>query len=189
MNTKGQKIRAKIIGAANRLFYQRGFQAASFSDLARESGIPKGNYYFHFKAKEDLLAAVIQDRSDRLKIQLDHWRDTIENPKERLRRTSRMIERSRDDLVAYGCPLGTLVAETVKSHPSHKNQLAEMLRMIENWMAEQMVDLGLEPDQARRRARAFLGIMQGAAVLAAAYGDADVIAQAVHDLDTEIDTL
>lgn len=189
MSEKGDAIRIQIIDAANRLFYQRGFQATSFADLARESGVPKGNYYFHFKSKEALLEAVIDARIERLQSQLDQWTQTIADPKERLRRAIRMIEEEQDALQAYGCPIGTLVAELVKSHPAQKRQLAEMLQMIEAWMAKQIVAVTRSKAQARQQARTMLARMQGAATLVAAYEKADVIQEAIADLDLAIDGL
>ncbi|HEY9163141.1 MAG TPA: TetR family transcriptional regulator [Magnetovibrio sp.] len=189
MSEKGDAIRIQIIDAANRLFYQRGFQATSFADLARESGVPKGNYYFHFKSKEALLEAVIDARIERLRNQLDQWTQTINDPKGRLRRAVRMIEEEQGALLMHGCPIGTLVAELVKSHPEQKRQVATMLHLIEDWMTTQVSALTQNHEAAQRQARSMLARMQGAATLVAAYEKTDVIPETISDLDRVIDEL
>jgi len=189
MSQKGDAIRIQIIESANRLFYQRGFQATSFADLAKASGVPKGNYYFHFKTKEALLEAVIAARIERLRDQLASWSTTLAQPKDRLRRAVRMIEVEQDALIVHGCPIGTLIAELSKSHPAQKRQLASMLKMIETWMAEQVLPLTGNKKQAQQHARTLLAHMQGAATLATAYEDRSQIVQAIVALDSIIDAL
>lgn len=189
MSDKGDAVRIQIIEAANRLFYQRGFQATSFTNLAQDSGVPKGNYYFHFKSKEALLEAVIDERLNRLKAQLDLWQDTIAHPKDRLYRAIRMIEEEADALKSHGCPIGTLIAELVKSHPVQKRQTAKMLRLIETWMAEQITSLTQNKALAERQAQTILARMQGAATLVAAYEDHSVLTNTIADLDQFIQDL
>lgn len=189
MQTKGEKVRADIVAAANQLFYRKGFRATSFADIAVDAGIPKGNFYFHFKTKDALLDAVIDDRLGRLQAQLETWRNDIADPRERLRRAVRMIENDQSNLLEYGCPIGTLIAELIKTHARQKAHLAKMLDLIEAWMTEQIEQLSYEPANARQIARRFVRNMQGAAVLIAAYGQPDVIAQTVREIDREIDGL
>ncbi|HEY7886322.1 MAG TPA: helix-turn-helix domain-containing protein, partial [Cellvibrionaceae bacterium] len=52
----------KIVAAADRLFYERGFDATSFADIAEAVQISRGNFYYHFKTKDDILDAVIARR-------------------------------------------------------------------------------------------------------------------------------
>ena len=55
MGTKGENNRARIIEAADELFYKRGYNQTSFSDIADITGIPRGNFYYYFKTKEGIL--------------------------------------------------------------------------------------------------------------------------------------
>ncbi len=55
--------REQIIDAAMRVFAQKGFARATNKDIAREAGITAGLIYHYFKSKEDLLGAVIEERS------------------------------------------------------------------------------------------------------------------------------
>lgn len=55
--------REQIIDAAIRVFSEKGFARATNKDIAREAGITTGLIYHYFNSKEDLLSAVIEQRS------------------------------------------------------------------------------------------------------------------------------
>ena len=54
--------RQRIIDAADDLFYRQGFEHTSFADIAASVGLSRGNFYYHFKTKDDILDAVIVKR-------------------------------------------------------------------------------------------------------------------------------
>ena len=53
-----QDARAQILAAAMTLFARQGFANTSMNDIVRESGLSKGGVYWHFKSKDDLIAAI-----------------------------------------------------------------------------------------------------------------------------------
>lgn len=55
--------REQLIDAAMSVFSQKGFARATNKDIAREAGITPGLIYHYFASKEDLLMAVIEQRS------------------------------------------------------------------------------------------------------------------------------
>jgi AcrR family transcriptional regulator len=57
--------RARILEAANEAFATRG-PDASLEEIARRAGVGIGTLYRHFPTRDDLLAAVFQDRIDEL---------------------------------------------------------------------------------------------------------------------------
>lgn len=54
--------RERIVSAANRLFYREGIRAVSVDAVAEEAGITKRSLYYHFKSKDDLVAAYLDYR-------------------------------------------------------------------------------------------------------------------------------
>lgn len=56
---KGAKSRAQILEAADALFGEVGFDAASTREIAERSGVNKALIHYHFKNKEGLLASVL----------------------------------------------------------------------------------------------------------------------------------
>jgi AcrR family transcriptional regulator len=52
-----QEVRERIVGAALRVFGERGFHGATIADVVRESGLSVGAIYTYFKGKDDLFLA------------------------------------------------------------------------------------------------------------------------------------
>lgn len=56
-----QKSRAAILKAATELFAYKGYAATTTDEIARRAGISKGLIYHHFKSKEALLNALLDE--------------------------------------------------------------------------------------------------------------------------------
>src|SRR5215204_6634728 len=56
----GNRRRALIRGAA-RLFRRKGFDATSTRDIAAAAGMQSGSPFYHFKSKQSLLFAVMEE--------------------------------------------------------------------------------------------------------------------------------
>ena len=56
--------RQAIVKAAMGVFAQHGFDAATTDDIARAAGLSKGGLYWHFKSKDDILAAILMQLFD-----------------------------------------------------------------------------------------------------------------------------
>ena len=54
--------RRQIIDGACRIFLQRGFDAASMGEIAREARVSKGTLYVYFKNKEELFEAIVEEQ-------------------------------------------------------------------------------------------------------------------------------
>lgn len=59
-------VRADVIGAATRVFSERGYHGASMSDIADALGMRKASLYHHVRRKEDLLFAIHEQLIDEL---------------------------------------------------------------------------------------------------------------------------
>lgn len=56
-----KNIKSEIIQAAKKLFNERGYNDVSTQNLADVMGISKGNLNYHFKRKEDIIEAVVEE--------------------------------------------------------------------------------------------------------------------------------
>ncbi|MER7488631.1 ScbR family autoregulator-binding transcription factor [Streptomyces sp. NPDC126497] len=59
---RAEATRQAILDGAATVFDRLGFGSASLSDIALQSGVTKGALYFHFKSKESLAHALIQEQ-------------------------------------------------------------------------------------------------------------------------------
>ena len=60
-SSEGPKCR-QIIDGACRVFLERGFDAASMGEIAREARVSKGTLYVYFKNKEELFEAIVEEQ-------------------------------------------------------------------------------------------------------------------------------
>ncbi|WP_026186360.1 TetR/AcrR family transcriptional regulator [Thioalkalivibrio thiocyanodenitrificans] len=166
---RGAENRERIVAAADRLFYERGFQATSFSDIAEVAGVPKGNFYYYFKTKDALLEGVIEWRRSCLKALLDNLNRTYDEPRPRLMALLQGLCAGEDDIVRYGCPMGTLSAELCKTGHPLRARAQALLEIIRDWIAAQLEAMGQA--DAPELAREIQTRSQGVTLLAHAYGD------------------
>jgi AcrR family transcriptional regulator len=61
-NARGDASRERILDAAAEVAGERGYEGTSISLVSQRSGLPASSIYWHFKDKDELIAAVI-DRS------------------------------------------------------------------------------------------------------------------------------
>lgn len=58
--------RDRILDAASHLFYQEGIRAVGVDTIIEQSGVAKATLYRHFPSKDDLVAAYIARKDERL---------------------------------------------------------------------------------------------------------------------------
>lgn len=73
-----QQRTSDIINAALRLFAQKGFNATSVTDIAKEAGIAKGLLYNYFESKDHLLEEVIMEGFRSILPSLDAFQSKIQ---------------------------------------------------------------------------------------------------------------
>lgn len=173
--------RDHIVEAADQLFYRQGFEHTSFSHIADAVQISRGNFYHHFKSKDDILNAVIDARLARTRRMLEQWEAEGKQPADRIRSFIQMLAANRADIQRYGCPVGTLCGELGKlDHPSRPgaNQLFTLFR---TWLCRQFRLAGRDED-ADALAMHLLARSQGVAALANAFHDEAFIRNEVRQM-------
>jgi AcrR family transcriptional regulator len=173
--------RDHIVEAADQLFYRRGYEHTSFSDIADAVQISRGNFYYHFKFKDEILDAVIEARLANTRKMLAHWEVEGKKPADRIRSFIHILIANRPHIKRYGCPVGTLCTELAKlNHPSQTeaNRLFTLFRI---WLCRQFELLGRKAD-ADALAMHLLARSQGVATLANAFHDEKFIKQEVKQM-------
>lgn len=174
-----KKTRDQIVEAADQLFYQRGFEHTSFSDIADAVRISRGNFYHHFKSKDEILGAVIDLRLANTRHTLERWEIEDENPADRIRRFIHILIDNRAKIKRFGCPVGTLCTELAKlGHPS-QGEANELFTLFRTWLRRQFTLLGRKAD-ADALGMHILACSQGVATLASAFRDERFIKQEVQ---------
>ncbi|MCA0174924.1 MAG: TetR/AcrR family transcriptional regulator [Proteobacteria bacterium] len=172
----------RIVEAADVLFYQRGFEKTSFADIADQVQLSRGNFYYHFKTKDDILAAVIALRATRTQAQLKAWTGSATTPAARLHCFVEMMIHNRHNLLRYGCPVGMLCAELARSAHPAQGDAGMIFGQFRAWLREQFTALG-HAAQADALAMHLLSRSQGIAVLANAFQDEVFIRQEIDQIE------
>lgn len=171
--------RTQIVEAADALFYQRGFDHTSLADIAAAVGIARGNLTYHFKAKDAILAAVIDRRLANTQAMLDAWEAAGDGPAARITSFIHILIANQAKIMAHGCPVGTLSNELAKLDHAALSDAARIFTLFRSWLARQFTLLGHDHARADELALHLLGRSQGVATLATAFKDEDFIRREV----------
>lgn len=130
MNTA---TRQRIVMTALELFYVKGYNSTSISDILSRSQVHSGSLYHFFPGKQDLLVAVLEFYRDGIKENLLDlaWVD-VDDPIEKI---FALLNGYRTGLLmsdyAHGCPIGNLALEISEPDP----RIRELLQVnFENWI-------------------------------------------------------
>ncbi len=182
----GQATREAIVEAADRLFYQHGFENTSFSAIADTVKISRGNFYYHFKTKDEILDAVIELRLANTKKMLKQWEDEGVRPEDRIRSFIHILIQNQTKIMEYGCPVGTLTAELAKLNHHSKAEANKLFTLFRTWLRKQFTLLGYKED-ADRLAMHLLALSQGVATLANAFHNECFVKYEVGQMDAWLD--
>jgi AcrR family transcriptional regulator len=109
-----EETRRRILNAAFEEFYRNGFQGGSLNRIVEEAGTTKGALFYHFKDKNDLGYAVVEDVvQPRIKanwfVPLADSIDPIADVKHAMRQFAK--EEQANGRLVQGCPLNNLAQE------------------------------------------------------------------------------
>ena len=134
--TKEKEVRtAEIEQAARKVFFSRGFQAATIQEIAEEAGIAKGTVYLYYKSKDDLYTALLLPSLEFLNEKFNALLDEVE--REKFESGEELFEalgdmfielQARDPemvLIYQGFQVGTFITSVSKETRERLNGFAE----------------------------------------------------------------
>lgn len=179
MNQAVESSRDRIVNAADHLFYIHGYNQTSFSDIANEAGVPRGNFYYYFKTKDDILQAVLDFRTDLVSQMLSNCDACSEDPHQQLLYLVEVLIREEENVIRYGCPMGTLNSELSKSSATLQQRAAGLFQQIRDWINSKLILLGFK-DHADALALELLARLQGTTVIANVFHDREFLKKSVQ---------
>ena len=188
MPKKSERTRQRIVEAANRLFYHKGYNQTSFSDVVLAAGVPRGNIYYYFRTKDEILEAAIRYRTERIAQMLDGWTGTYRTPIERLHRFIDILSDSAESIMRYGCPMGSLNTELGKDQGELQEQAENLFKVFESWLTDQFAELGYA-GRARELALRLMSRGQGISLMAHVHDDPGFLRREKEHLGRWLDQL
>lgn len=126
--------RGRVLRAAAHLFSTQGYERTTVRDLARVVGIQSGSLFHHFKTKEDILCAVMEEAITYNFARMEQAVASGRTPRERLRGLIRAeLESINGDT---GDAMSVLVHEWNALSPERQQHLLAMRERYEAlWLA------------------------------------------------------
>ena len=189
-SAKGAATRDQILDAAGRLIHLQGYHCTSLDDVLRESGVGKGNFYYHFKSKEELGYAII-DRLVRGFVERTlepAFADPAADPVQQIHDLlDRVLDTQRQRNCIGGCPMGNLASELSDVHEGFRKRLADVFVAWRLTMAQALrrgqAAGGLRADCDPEGAAYFLvAALEGAILMSKVTKDIAVMEQCVDEL-------
>ncbi len=110
---KAATTRLTILQKAFELIYTNGYRTTSIDDIIAQTGVTKGAFYYHFKNKDEMGLAVIQEllSSDNYDSFSNMLQQTGNPVKDIYNLMKYLLEDTDMMVVEYGCPVGNLTQE------------------------------------------------------------------------------
>ncbi len=156
--------RERLTAAAKEMIYRQGFRTTTLEDIATAAQVPLGNVYYHFRTKDAIGEAVIEAHLRDLEASFAEW-ERERDPRRRLKAMLRSTDATRDVILQYGCPYGTLCQELEKGDDPLASVATRLLRRYLEWVEAQIRLLG-QGDRAADLAVELLAAQQGTLLLA-----------------------
>jgi TetR/AcrR family transcriptional repressor of nem operon len=184
--TTTESTATRVLDIAERLVQTRGFNGFSYADVADELGVTKASLHYHFAAKADLGQAIVERYSTRFMHALEQIDASTRDDTAKLAAYAELYaEVMRGERM---CLCGMLAAEFETLPAPIGETVVHFFDANVVWLAHVLEDgraagtLAYD-GSAEDAARALLGALQGAMLLARPYGDiARFEATAAHTL-------
>jgi len=163
-----------ILDVAEGLAQTRGYNGFSYADVAARLDVTKASLHYHFPSKAELGRALIERYHEVFAAALDTINREVDEPCARLERYVALYDAvMRNDRM---CLCGMLAAEHATLPEAMQAQLKVFFDANERWLTtvlEQGCRVGrfAFKERANERARALLGALEGAMLMARSYGD------------------
>jgi len=178
--------RERLVASAGDLLHRQGAFATTLVQVAEAAGVPPGNVYYYFKTKDDLIRAVIEARTEQVRAMLGSLQ-TRRSPAARLKALANQWAQMAELVARFGCPFGTLTAELDRRDDGLDTAAASPIGLIIDWAEDQFRQLSRR--DARDLAIQLFAGVQGAALLANAFREPQLMTGQVRHLERWIDSL
>jgi TetR/AcrR family transcriptional regulator, transcriptional repressor for nem operon len=178
--------RERLVASAGDLLHRQGAFATTLVQVAEAAGVPPGNVYYYFKTKDDLIRAVIEARTEQVRAMLGSLQ-TRRSPAARLKALANQWAQMAELVARFGCPFGTLTTELDRRDDGLDTAAAAPIGLIIDWAEDQFRQLSRR--DARDLAIQLFAGVQGAALLANAFREPQLMTGQVRHLERWIDSL
>jgi TetR/AcrR family transcriptional regulator, transcriptional repressor for nem operon len=145
-------LKERIVHESLKLFSMKGFLSTSTQDIMREAKTSKGGIYNHFKSKDDIFFAVLQEARNIWRLRTLKGLDKINDP---VAKVKKFLENYRDQYLKDretfpgGCIFVTLSVELDDQNTAFSKVLNEGFVQLKA-MIKRLLDQGKESGEIRK---------------------------------------
>lgn len=175
MISRDPSTKERILKSAYNLFYREGFSRVSVDAIAAHAKLTKRTVYYHFKSKDDIVAAALDDLHQHLMPQMRKWVGTdATGSTEMIRNLFAELQAWTDRKPWLGSGFSRIAAELadLPGHPA-RHAARTHKESVENWLADMLASGG--QDDPARCARQIMIIIEGAMSLSLIHGNTEYI--------------
>ena len=180
MEADRNDTKRRILSAAYRLFYQQGFSRVSVDAIADLAGVTKRTIYYHFKSKDEIVAAVMDVQHLLLMEQYQKWlAPASDTPREIV---VGLFSRLKDwagssDWLGSGFSRVSAELADMRGHPA-RHAASRHKKAVEFWLADRLMAAGVT--EADELAREIVLLIEGSMGLALIHGETGYIDSAMQ---------
>lgn len=161
-----EKTRAAIVAATAERIRSGGLEGVGVASIMETCGLTHGGFYAHFKSRDALLAAAVEQMFATATDAIGRFEDKYGEAALGRYVDFYLSARHRDDVVG-GCPVPVISAEVQRAAPEVRAAFEAGLNRLADRLAKIMA-----PGAGRKGALALLGEMAGVLNLSRVVGDA-----------------
>ena len=163
MTSETTSTKDRILAAAAKLFHDEGIRAVSMDAVAAKTGVTKRTLYYHFRSKDDLIAAHLGARDQPNLALFQKWfAGTNGDVAEKIRGIFDALGRSARHPKWKGCGFLRTSVELINL-PGHPAIVAgrRHKKRVEEWLSSVLAEV-VTLDEAQSTARQIILLMDGA---------------------------
>lgn len=166
-----QRTRAKVLEVAARAIRADGPERVGVAAVMAEAGLTHGGFYAHFKSKDELLAAAVEQMFEESRARVAHetgGRGAAEGLRAYI---DFYLSARHRDARGRGCPIAALASDAPRLSEGIRKAFATGVARLTGALGEKLAQLGVA--DAPAAARSMVSELVGALSLARIEADAD----------------
>ena len=165
-----------ILGRAQALIVEGGYNGFSYADIATEVGIRKPSIHHHFPSKAELVRTLVARYRKEAEAGIAEQERTVSDPLELLRNYTTYWDVCITNATAPFCVCALLASELPILPDGVAAEVVAHFRTLSAWLTS-VIERGVQQNRLkvsatpRQEAEAFMATVHGAMLSARAYGD------------------
>jgi AcrR family transcriptional regulator len=158
--TKGEATKQRIIECAAKLFITKGYNNTGLNDILKETNLPKGSFYYHFKTKKELAIEVANYFSQSFGSWLKEvakdrtWKEFVKEFMDKI------IHDGRENIY-FGCPFAILGCELAFLDEDIANAYLSPLKSLVELFAKVLQHSAIPKDEIEDKSNHAFALFEG----------------------------